>query len=285
MLTPSRDPSSPRCYVVLDLESAVIDDAGHQRYRAMERWTPADAESARSRRGYEVSKDPLLTPRWPFQTVVALSAMVLVEHCDGNLELARFDTFNAPRLDEKGVIASLFHLLAQLPPGAEMVTWAGASHDLPLIILAALRNGVPLPKGWGWLAFCGDGRGNHIDLCRVLTGGSKMKLVHMAEYLAALSVPAKLTAPPFAVASLIAAGDFGSLEEVVEGDVISTALLLVRWRSLLDSRAQFDVVEDRLLRQVEEQRPGRAYQAALEQHRQQILRRWVQEEEDALAAA
>lgn len=285
MLTTMRDPSAPRCYVVLDLESAVIDDSAHRRYREMERWTPADAEAGKCRRGYEASKDPLITPRWPFQSVVALSAMVLVEHCDGNLELARFATFSAPDLDEAGAVAGLFDLLAQLPPGAELVTWAGASHDIPLIVLAALRNGISLPKGWGWLAFCGDGRGNHIDLCRVLTGGSKMKLVHMAEYLAALSIPAKLTTPPFAVASLIAVGDYETLQEVVEGDVISTALLLARWRSLLDPRARFDIVEERLLRQIEEQRPNRAYRAALHQHRERALRRWIEHEGKTLVSA
>lgn len=261
----------PRCYIVLDVESAVIDQSGHRRYQAMERWT-GSADEVESRRGYKREEDPLKTPRWPFQTIVAVSVMVLFEHCQGSIDLSRFETFAAPDLDERGIVLGLYELLAELPEGAEVVTWGGGWHDLPLLKIAALRHGLSLPPSCKWMAWSGEGKSSHIDLCRVLTGGSKMKPVHQTEYAASLNIPAKITAPPFAVAGLIKAGDFKSVIEVVEGDVITLVLILARWRKLLDPRARSDVAEDRILRQVEELRGTRRYIPALRAHRQMLLR-------------
>ena len=127
------------------------------------------------------------------------------------------------------------------------------------------------------MAWGGEGKCNHIDLCRLLTGGGKMKPVHQSEYAASLNIPAKITAPPFAVAGLIKAGDFESVVEVVEGDVITTALILARWRKLLDPRARSDVAEDRILRQVEELRSTRRYIPALRAHRKMLCGRLIME--------
>ena len=127
------------------------------------------------------------------------------------------------------------------------------------------------------MAWGGEGKCNHIDLCRLLTGGGKMKPVHQTEYAASLNIPAKITAPPFAVTGLIKAGDFKSVIEVVEGDVITTALILARWRKLLDPRARSDVAEDRILRQVEELRSTRRYIPALRAHREMLRRKLIME--------
>lgn len=266
----------PRCYIVLDIESAVTDEAGHRRYQAMERWN-RDLDETQSRRGYNRDEDPLKTPRWPFQTIAAVSAMVLFEHVQGSIDVSRFETFAAPGLDERGIMLGLYKLLAELPENAEVVTWGGGWHDLPLLKIAALRHGLSLPRHFAWMAWSGEGKANHIDLCRVLTGGSKMKPVHMTEYAASLCIPSKITSPPSAVAGLIKAGDFESVQEVVEGDVITTALLLARWRKLLDPRARSDVAEDRILRQVVELRVERRYIPALRAHRQLLQRRMMTE--------
>ena len=57
------------------------------------------------------------------------------------------------------------------------------------------------------------------------------------------------------------------MQETCEVDVISTGLLLARWRRLTDARAEADAVEDRILRRVIELRAGRGYIGALEAHR------------------
>ena len=256
----------PRAYVVLDIESAVLDESGHRRYQQMERWDPS-RDGDKSRRGYKRSEDPLKTPRWVFQTITTAAAMILVEHQDGNLEVARFVTLGATEHDERAVVAGLLDVLADAPAGAAIASWAGSFHDVSLIVMAAMKHSLTLPKGWRWLAFGGQHRMRHVDFARIVTGGLKMKPIHMAEVAAALDIPAKLTVPPFAVAGLIEAAAWDAVASAVEVDCISTALLLARWRKLFDDRAEVQVIEDRILRQVEELRPNRPYIPALRAHR------------------
>lgn len=260
------EPRRPRAYVVLDIESAVTDETGHRRYQAMERYVPSNDDQP-SRRGYKRHEDPLTTPRWPFQTIVTAAVMVLVEHPDGNLDVSRFVTLSQPDHDERAVVAGVLQVLADAPDGAELVSWAGMLHDVPLLTLGAMRHGLTLPKGWGWLGFGGNDPVRHIDFARTTTGGFKMKPVHMAEILASLDIPAKISVPAFAVARLIYAGQWDAVQEACEGDVISTALLLARWRQLHDPRANAAAVEDRILRRVIELRAGRGYVATLEARR------------------
>lgn len=265
-ITDLSDARRPRSYVVLDLESAVLDDTAHKRYQASERWAPT-GEDQPLRRNYTRSEDPLRTPRWPFQTIVTAAAMELTEHPDGNLSVMRFVTLSAPEHDERQVIAGLLKVLEDAPEGAEMVTYGGMMHDIPLLVLGAMRHGLTLPRGWGWMSMGVGGRTPHIDLARTITGGFKMKPVHEAEVLAALDIPAKVPAPAFAVTKLIYAGQWKTVVEVCEFDVIATSLMLARWRKLHDPRAEIDVVEDRILRQIVELRADRRYIPALTSRR------------------
>ncbi|CAM3276413.1 hypothetical protein SPAN111604_14370 [Sphingomonas antarctica] len=195
-------PVRPRSYILIDLESAVLDETGHQRYQQMERWSPP-VDDALSRRGYQRSEDPLKTPRWIFQSIVTASVMMMIEHDDGNLDVATFETFSAPHHDERAIVADVLKALADAPTGCELVSWGGAMHDLPVLLGAVLRHSMTLPPAWRWMAFGGDGRAPHVDFARVTSGGFKMKPLHQAEYAAALDIPAKITAAPFMVTKLI----------------------------------------------------------------------------------
>jgi hypothetical protein len=261
------EPKSPRTFVVLDIESAVTDETGHKRYQAMERWAPKPGDQP-SRRGYTRSEDPCQTPRWPFQTIVTAAIMVLVEHEDGGIDVTRFVTLSQPDHDERAIVTGILQVLGDAPKSAELVSWAGMLHDVPMITLAAMRQGLTLPKGWGWLGFGGNDAVRHLDFARTTTGGFKMKPVHMAEVLATLDIPAKISVPAYAVARLIYAGEWDQVQEAAEGDAISTVLLLARWRQLHDGRADIDVVEDRILRKIIELRAGRGYVKALQARRQ-----------------
>lgn len=255
-----------RSYIVFDLESAVLNESGHKRYLEMERYSPRHDDQP-SRRGYKRSEDPLKTPRWVFQTITTASAMLLTEHRDGNLEVSRFVTLSAPDHTEQEIVEGLLQVFQDAPEGSELVSWGGAMHDVPLLVLGAMKYGLTLPRSWQWMAFGGDGRVKHIDLARVLTGGFKMKPIHQAEYLAALDIPAKLSAPAWTVAKLIYAGAWEQVQEICEGDVISEALLLARWRKLQDPRVSYELAEERILRQVADLRAGRAYIRPLERRR------------------
>lgn len=259
-------PRGPRSYVVLDLESAVLDDTAHRRYQQMERWTPAGDDQP-SRRGYTRGEDPLQTPRWIFQTVTTAALMVMTEHADGGIDVNRLVTYSVPDQDERAVLAGVIRELADTATDAELVTWGGAMHDVPLFITACMRHGLTLPAGWKWLTFGGGNMARHLDLARIVTGGFKMKPIHMSEVLAAMDLPGKITAPPFALARLIYAGRWTEVREACEVDCVSTALLLARWRQLHDARAQIETVEDRILRRIIELAPGRGYTAELQARR------------------
>ncbi|GGP00683.1 hypothetical protein [Stakelama pacifica] len=265
----------PRCWVVLDLESAVLDDTAHKRYQSMERWVPSEEKPIR--RGYRRSEDPLTTPRWPFQTITTAAIMVVVESVAGNIEVNRFETFSAPDHNERQVIEGVLKVFDEAPNNAELVTWAGMMHDCPLLTAAMLRHGLTYPSGWRWLGFGGSDPVRHLDLARVLTGNFKMKPVHMAEILAACDIPAKVTVPAFAVAGLIEAGRWDEVIQGCECDVISTTLLLAHWRRLYDPRAEIDVVRDRILRSVEALRGGRGYTEALRAYREAKFKALLQE--------
>jgi hypothetical protein len=267
MLDLIKSKPAPRTYIVFDLESVVTDQEGHARYQRMERFDPQ--RSRPDRRSHKRASNALVSPRWCFQSIVAASAMRLTEHPDGNLEVAEFRTWSRPLHDEPEIVEELLQFFADAPAGAELASWSGAWHDIPILKRAALTHGCSLPGGWEWLAWGGEGRVPHIDLCRILTGGAKIKLVHMSEYAAAAGVPAKLSARPFSVARLARDGRWAAVQEMCEGDVLTTALLLARWRRLLDSRASIDAVEDRIVRQVAEKRPNRTYVAQLQAWREE----------------
>lgn len=266
MMIENMTPRSPRSWIVLDIESAVTDNIAHQRYQAMERWVPNDDKPIR--RGYQRSEDPLTCPRWVFQTITTAAMMVLVEDAQGRMEVRRFVTLSAPDHSEREVLAGVLQELAEAPGDAEICTWMGLANDIPILIGGCMRHGLNLPRGWGWLAHGGFHKERHLDLARAYTAGMRMKPVHLAEVLAAMDIPGKLTCPPFAITSLIYAGRWEEVQSACEVDVISTALLLARWRRLTDARAEADAVEDRILRRVVELREGRRYVAALEAHRQ-----------------
>ncbi|MDE1914898.1 MAG: hypothetical protein KGJ57_00065 [Sphingomonadales bacterium] len=257
-----------RSWIIFDIESAVIDESGHKRYQQIERWTPGDGDDDKpGRRGYKRAEDPLKTPRWVFQTITTACAMVLTEHPDGNADVSRFVTMSAPDHSERDIVEGLLQVFADAPAEADLASWAGSFHDLPMLVCAAMRHGLTLPGAWRWLAFGGDGRQRHVDFARVATANMKMKPIHESELLAAFDIPAKLSAPAFAVARLIEAGQWDLVQEQCEGDVIATALLLCRWRKLHDDRVDADVAEDRILRRVCELRAGRGYVPALEARR------------------
>ena len=259
-------PRGSRSYVVLDLESAVLDRTAHRRYQQMERWVP-DASDRPSRPGYTRGEDPLKTPRWPFQTITTSSILIAREHSDGGIDVSRFVTFSAPEQDERGVLIGILKELADAPADAELCSWGGAMHDIPLLVAGCARHGLTLPAGWGWLAFGGKSAARHIDLLRVFTGGFAMKPVHQTEMLAAMDLPGKWTAKPAAVARLIEARQWGMVAEACEGDCVSEVLLLARWRQLLDGRTDAAVVEDRIIRRIIELMPDRSYVAALQARR------------------
>lgn len=255
-----------RHYMIIDIESAVTDKSGHLRYQAMERYVPQPVNNY-ARQGRAAEDRELQSPRWPFQTISAACVMHCVEHDQGGIEPVEMLTWSGDCYDERAIVAGVLKALAAAPEGAELVSWQGAWADLPHLVRAAAQHGLTLPKGWGWMAWTGEGRVAHIDLARCFSGGAKMKQIHMTEFAAALDIPAKMTLAPYRVAPAIIAGNHSLVAEAVESDVITTAMLLGSWRRLVDPKGSLFGCHDRIVRRVIEMRPDRSYVADLEEWR------------------
>ena len=255
----------PAHVVVLDAECR-YDHEAHGRYLAAERFSPADVADLDPRdRRY----DPRVTPRWPCQKIVTLSWLVLTDGDDG-LRPVRMETRGCPEFDEAGIVAAFLADMAQLGR-VQLTSWGGFHADMPRIMLAAVAAGLHLPPSLAGLhsPWRREASG-HCDLMSEMCGGAKN--AHLAEIAAKLGVPAKITCRPDQVSSLMAQGKWSSVKAVAEGDVLSTALLLMRWRHLLGGSVSTLEATQRLTAFVAEHLSHRSYAADWERYGAEVLR-------------
>lgn len=217
---------TPGYVVVLDAECR-YDHHVHGRYLQAERFVPADVAdlSPRDRR-----TDPRVTPRWACQQIVALSWLVLADTEDG-LRPLRMETRGAPELDEAGIVRAFLTDMEALET-VELVTWGGFHKDLPQILLAAAAAGLHLPACLSRLHTPWRRHSSgHRDLMTEMCAGASSP--HLAEVAAKFGVPAKVTCRPDLVSQLMDQGKWSSVKSVCEGDVLTTAMILMHWRHLL----------------------------------------------------
>lgn len=265
-----------RFYVIIDTESMVSEDE-HSRYQATERFRPRPGQHDSGRRAQRGANDPLTSPRWMFQQIMVATIMVCATHDNGNIVPASLHTFTAADFDERGILERLFAVVSDLPPETELVTYGGCWADVPLILIRAMKLGLTLPRPWKWMAWGGQGSVPHIDLMRVLTGSSKMKASHMAEFAAVCDLPAKMSAAPWSAAELIRRREWDRVAEMGEADCITTALLFASWRRLHEGGAAVDIVHDRIYREIEALCPGRRYMPIIKERRRQLFERRASE--------
>jgi hypothetical protein len=248
-----------KIHLVFDLESSA-DHHEHRRYQASERYTPtADGGDSR-RRGQRGQQDPLTTPRWPFQCVLALSVMKLVAGDGGNIVPAEMMTWSLKNMGEKQILTEFFRYLSTMPVGAvELVSFGGEAHDLQILRCRSMAHGLTFPPAFGWLAFPSAQKSPHLDLSRVLTNGLKMRQCHLAEFLAVINMPSKFVAPSWSITRLARAGEWTKIEEACEADCIATSFLFASWKGLIDGRVPVWTVHDRICCKLQELRPERSY--------------------------
>lgn len=246
--------TSPRFVVVLDAELA-YDHAAHARYQLAERFLPADAAHLSPR---EVRTDPRVTPRWPCHRITALSWLVMTEAEDG-LRPVRLETRGLPEQDEAAALRAFFADMGHLGH-VRLVTWGGFHTDLPQILIGAMDAGLRLPPSLTGLQspWRRDASG-HLDLCGEMCGGAAP--AHLAEIAARLGIPAKLTCRPDLVSRLMQQGKWSEVRSVCEGDVLTTAALLMRWRHLSGGTASVLEATRRLTGFVAERCAHRSYAA------------------------
>lgn len=270
--------NTPRFVVVLDAELA-YDHEAHARYQAAERFLPTDAAHLSPR---EMRTDPRVTPRWPCHRITTLSWLVMTEAADG-LRPVRLETRGLPEQDEAAVLKAFFADMEQLGR-AHLVTWGGFHSDLPQILIGAVDAGLRLPASLaGLLSPWRRHISGHVDLCTEMCGGAAP--AHLAEVAARLGIPAKLTCRPDLVSQLMQHGKWSAIRSVCEGDVLTTAALLMRWRHLTGGTTSVLEATRRLTGFVAEHCAHRSYAAdwgrfgdrvlhdviATETHKQELL--------------
>lgn len=246
--------TSPRFVVVLDAELA-YDDEAHARYQMAERFLPVDAGHLSPR---ELRTDPRVTPRWPCHRITTLSWLVMTEAEDG-LRPMRLETRGLPEQDEADALRAFFADMKHLGH-VRIVTWGGFHADLPQIMIGAMDAGLRLPPSLTGLQspWRRDASG-HLDLCGEICGGAAP--AHLAEIAARLGIPAKLTCRPDLVSRLMQQGKWSAVRSVCEGDVLTTAALLMRWRHLSGGTASVLQATRRLTGFVAEHCAHRSYAA------------------------
>lgn len=194
----------PRSWIVVDLEFAFDRDA-HGGYRTAE---GSDAEQK---------------VRWPFHRLAAVSWMSLrfvagapVPEVEGPFVMT------ADAHDERAMAEALFDVLARAPD-AVLTTWGGEARDLAVLRRCASTHDLLLPPQLI------DGSPNareRLDLCRASC--VQADSVHLPELAAAMGVPAK-PSPSTEIGKLVERGVWAGVREQVAADVLTTAVLAVRY--------------------------------------------------------
>jgi predicted PolB exonuclease-like 3'-5' exonuclease len=254
----------PRTVIVLDAEVR-YDDEVHRRYQATERWQPEDV-AALDRR--HAQSDPRVTPRWACQQIVALSWLVMTE-CEDGLRPVRMRTVGKPEHAEAAIVQAFF---ADVAPFADvqLVSWNGFGSDLPRLLLAAATAGLRLPNCLVPLhAPWPRNSSAHLDLMTEMCGGAER--VHLAEVAAKLGIPTKLSCRADLVSKLMEQGKWALVKAHVEGDVLTTGMVLMRWRHLVGGTASVLEATRRMTRFVAEHCRHRDYAADWARYGEQVL--------------
>lgn len=196
-------PTAVRTYIVADFEYK-YDRALYKCY------TTAEGKGAED------------TVRWPFHRIVA-AAWTVMRFRPGQ-DIAEIETpvvLSAETMDERQIVSAFFEALAA-EPSACLVTWGGEAKDFAVLRKTAGEFGLLLPMHLRDLL---PHSAKRLDLCNAVS--VQTKSVHLPEYAAACSIPAK-PSPSKHIGKLVEAGDWAAVKDQVLADVMTPAVILVR---------------------------------------------------------
>ena len=239
------------------------------------RFIVLDVETLNDTRLYHryFTRDPRPAPlRWPFRRVIAASVMSIVVE-NGVWQVDAFQSFAAE--DDRTVITSLFKWIIERPDH-RVVTWGGASEDLPLFKTAAMEYGLTLPRQLrhnerdhqGWL---------HLDLALLLKAGSGT-FVHQSELAARLGLPSKMAGNAGQVPYLIDEGRVHECAAISEVDVLLTSLLLAGHLVSTGEVKSLRAAQYCTMRCVRNQRPAASYHRELGNYLASAERQMLEEQ-------
>ena len=195
----TNDNNARRSFAVLDLE--VLNDT--EAYATYAQLDPRAAEL-----------------RWPFRKVCSASILTFSITDEGLFEFGHMNSYAGS--DEKDVITRLFNRLRELP-GYQLVTWAGLSHDLPILRMGAAVYEILLPSQLVHNARFG-GRYQHLDLAVEMKAHGMY--AHLSEIATRLKLPVKFGGSAARVPVLVEQKRWDHLMELADSDVIVTSMVL-----------------------------------------------------------
>lgn len=166
-------------------------------------------------------------PTWAHRVVVIGYAHL------SNYRLEALGTIVGPALDdpdarERAVLLELAALVARTR--AVIVTFNGRGFDLPVLALRSLCHGVPM--AWYYkdravrTRYSDEG---HLDLCDWLADHGATRLGGLDAIAKLIGLPGKTGVDGSQVDGLYRAGELAAIERYCLGDVVQTALLLLRF--------------------------------------------------------
>ena len=128
--------------------------------------------------------------------------------------------------DEEAIVAQLFHHL-RAREDKPVLTFGGLATDIPVLVLASMAHGLPLPPQL--LDQPGrKGPRPHLDLGLMLKGGGRT-WSHLSQVLLRLGIPEELVSAKPGVARPRRDGEWVALRDHVELDCLLLSLAKVGW--------------------------------------------------------
>ena len=128
--------------------------------------------------------------------------------------------------DEQAVVAQLFDYL-RARADTPVLTFGGLATDIPVLVLASMAHGLPLPPQL--LDQPGrKGPRPHLDLALMLKGGGRT-WSHLSQVLLRLGIPEELVAAKPSVSRPKRNADWAALRDHVELDCLLLALAKITW--------------------------------------------------------
>jgi hypothetical protein len=241
-----------------------------------------DIEVLTDKKAYSIyaALDPRAAPsRWPFSRVCSASLLTCTITEDGFFEFGHMDSF--ADADEKVVLTKLLNRLRELP-GYQVVTWAGLSHDCPILRLGAAVHEIVLPQQLVHNAR-DRGRFRHLDLAVEMR--SSGVYAHLSEIAVRLGLPVKFGGSAGRVPILVEQQRWNRLSEIAESDTIATCLVLASYLRIHGVLVSATAAHISILDAVRRLRPHAKYFDYLGRVRARIARQAMADAEAFIASA
>lgn len=162
--------------------------------------------------------------RWPFHHVAAASWLKLdYDPASQAVSVTEGRVIALDEMTEAEIVTAFFDVL-EAHPAATLVTWGGEYKDIAVLRRSADDFGLMLPPQ---LLERSPNAQARLDLCNAVSVMATS--VHLPEYAAACSIPAK-PSPSKSIGKLVQSGRWHQVREQVLADVLTTSIIALRNR-------------------------------------------------------